>query len=129
MTSVEDRQMTSHLFDMAIATTHGYRDIRPRDLQGRLADVRIIDVREPSEFTGELGHIPGAELVPLGTVPAVASSWERSADLLIVCRSGGRSSRAAQQLLAMGFRRVMNLAGGMMAYNEAGLPIARAPGP
>jgi len=121
--------MTSHLFDAAMATAHGYRDIRPRDVQGRLAGVRIIDVREPAEFTGELGHIPGAELVPLGTVSAVASAWERGVDLLMVCRSGGRSSRAAQQLLTMGFRRVMNLVGGMMAYNEAGLPISRAPGP
>ena len=118
--------MTSTLFDSAKETAHGYRDIRPSELRGRPSDVRIIDVREPSEFVGELGHIPGAELVPLGTVAAVASSWPREEELLVVCRSGGRSARAAQQLLAMGFRRVINLAGGMMAYVDSGLPISCA---
>lgn len=118
--------MTRTLYDIATQNANGYRDLRPEALRERPKDVRIIDVREPSEFTGELGHIPGAELLPLGTVPAVVSTWNRDADLLVVCRSGGRSARAAQQLGAMGFRRVMNLVGGMLAYNEAKLPNARS---
>jgi rhodanese-related sulfurtransferase len=84
---------------------------------------RIIDVREPDEFTGELGHIPGAELVPLATVERTAAAWDRTAPLIVVCRSGGRSGRAAQALIRAGFHRVMNLAGGMLAYRAAGLPV------
>ncbi len=118
--------MTRTLYDTATQNARAYRDIYPDALRGRPVDVRIIDVREPSEFTGELGHIPGASLVPLGTVSTAASSWNRDADLLVVCRSGGRSARAAEQLCAMGFRRVMNLAGGMLAYNEANLPTSRS---
>lgn len=118
--------MTRSLFDAASETPQGYRELEPSQLPERIVGVRIIDVREPAEFTGELGHIPGAELVPLSTVSNASAGWARDADLLVVCRSGGRSSRAAQLLSALGFRRVINLFGGMMAYNEAGLPISRA---
>lgn len=86
---------------------------------------RVIDVREPSEFTGELGHIPGAELVPLATLPDAARDWPRDGELIIVCRSGGRSTNAAQQLTALGFEHVINMAGGMLAWNDAGLPCER----
>ncbi|HNN90922.1 MAG TPA: rhodanese-like domain-containing protein [Pseudomonadota bacterium] len=116
--------MTRPLYQSATENPLGYRDLEPQLLRSRAIDVRMIDVREPHEFTGELGHIPGAELVPLATVATAAAAWDRQADLLIVCRSGGRSGRAAQQLVALGFRRVMNLAGGMLAYNQAGLPNA-----
>jgi rhodanese-related sulfurtransferase len=88
--------------------------------------VRIIDVREPDEFTGDLGHIPGAELVPLATVERAAVTWDRNVAIVVVCRSGGRSGRAGQALVAAGFRRVMNMTGGMLAYRAAGLPVARS---
>jgi rhodanese-related sulfurtransferase len=58
--------------------------------------------------------------VPLGTHAAQAARWDRGADIVVVCRSGGRSARAAEALVAAGFRRVMNLAGGMLAYRAAG---------
>ena len=55
---------------------------------------------------------------------ARARTWNRDDELVIVCRSGARSARAAEALAAMGFRRVMNLTGGMLAYTAAGLPVA-----
>ena len=87
---------------------------------------RVIDVREPSEFTGELGHIEGAELVPLATLPEAARAWPRDTELVVVCRSGARSSRAAQVLKELGFERVVNMSGGMTAWNQAGLPVERS---
>ena len=83
---------------------------------------RLVDVREPAEFTGELGHVPGSELVPLGTVESAAASWDRDAPLAIICRSGGRSGKAALALAAKGFRRVASLRGGMLAWNALRLP-------
>ena len=50
--------------------------------------------------------------------------WDPAAPLVVVCRSGGRSSNAAAQLAAAGFTRVMNMAGGMLAYRAEGLPVA-----
>ena len=86
---------------------------------------RVIDVREPGEFAGELGPIEGAELVPLATLPEAARNWPRDAELVVVCRSGARSSRAAQVLKELGFEHVVNMSGGMTAWNAAGLPVAR----
>lgn len=117
--------MTSSLYTASTTTFGGYRDVQPKDLSPLPRSVRIIDVREPSEFTGELGHIPGAELVPLATLPAQAPGWPRDQEILVVCRSGGRSALGAGQLHKLGFTHVMNLAGGMMAYGATGLPVER----
>jgi sulfur dioxygenase len=85
---------------------------------------RVVDVRSAEEFKGELGHIKGAQLVPLDQVQAVTSFWERSQPLVTVCRSGGRSAAAAATLQDLGFAKVVSMAGGMMAWNNAGLPVA-----
>lgn len=86
---------------------------------------RVVDVRSACEFTGELGHVPGSELVPLSDISDEAEEWEREQPILLVCRSGARSMEAAKELARMGFRRLYNLVGGMLAYRAAGLPIAR----
>ena len=88
-------------------------------------ELHVVDVREPHELSGELGHIAGVDPVPLATLPARAGAWRKDDEVVLVCRSGGRSSRAAELLVAAGFRKVMNLAGGMLAYTAAGLPLAR----
>lgn len=86
---------------------------------------RLVDVREPAEFTGELGHIPGAELVPLGAVMAQAVSWDKEEPLVLVCKAGGRSANAAHALTQLGFSKVMNLVGGMMSWNAAGKTVEK----
>jgi rhodanese-related sulfurtransferase len=100
-----------------------YRDVSPAELVAALGRVRVVDVREPHELTGELGRIPGVESVPLASVATRAQAWRRDQPIALVCRSGGRSARAAQALVAAGFREVLNLAGGMIAYRAAGLPV------
>ncbi len=100
-------------------TPHPYQDIIPSRLNTLGPEVRRIDVREPDEYTGPLGHLPGAELVPLGTLEAASASWPREQPLLLICRSGGRSAKAAQALARSGFKHLYNLAGGMLAVREA----------
>jgi rhodanese-related sulfurtransferase len=85
----------------------------------------VIDVREPHEFVGELGHLPGALLVPIGTLPASAREWRKDEPVLMVCRSGARSARAAEILVEEGFESVLNLEGGMIAVNAKKLPVER----
>lgn len=113
------------LYDAALPTPDGYRDVSPAALHAARGTVRVVDVREPHELVGELGHIAGVERAPLATVAARASAWAKDEPIVLICRSGGRSSRAARLLVASGFRRVMNLAGGMLAYSAAGLPVER----
>lgn len=117
--------MTASLLQVSVAQPGGYRDVAPTDVMRLGFPGRVIDVREPHEFIGELGHMPRAELVPLATIDSAAKSWDRSQPLLLVCRSGGRSGRAAQLLASMGFQTLYNLAGGMIAYGSCGLPIER----
>jgi rhodanese-related sulfurtransferase len=103
----------------------GYRDISPLAALHHLGELRLIDVREPDEFVGPLGHVPGAELVPLSTIPTAAAGWERSERLLLICRSGGRSARAATTMAGIGFGNLFNLSGGMLAWEANALPRLR----
>jgi len=77
---------------------------------------RIIDVRTPEEFTGALGHIEGAELVPLTLLTERAVEWNKQKALLLVCHSGERSNKAYASLKDMGFHDITTLKGGMLAW-------------
>jgi glyoxylase-like metal-dependent hydrolase (beta-lactamase superfamily II)/rhodanese-related sulfurtransferase len=85
-------------------------------------EIQVVDVREPLEYTGELGHIPGARLVPLGALAGQAGSLDESVPIVTVCRSGGRSAQAVTILARAGFSKVANLAGGMLEWQARGLP-------
>ncbi len=87
----------------------------------------LLDVREPEEFVGELGHIEGSLLVPLDALerrlPKLAGYVDR--DVVVVCRAGARSATAGAILQRAGFTRVQNLGGGMLAWAAARLPVQR----
>lgn len=95
-------------------------EITPAEAQ-RLAaagEVHLLDVREPSEW--EAGHADGATHVPLGSLtPELAPAGK---PVIAICRSGGRSGQATQLLSAAGVD-ARNMAGGMNAWSEAGLPV------
>ncbi len=116
------------LLSRSDAQPGGYRDVSPLAALNHLGDVRLIDVREPDEFVGPLGHVPGAELVPLSTVVEAAAAWDREAPILLICRSGARSARAATALAGMGFPNLFNLVGGMIAWDANALPRLREVG-
>jgi rhodanese-related sulfurtransferase len=101
-----------------------FKEATPAQVAEVRGQVRLVDVREPAEYTGELSHIAEAELVPLATVLDAVADWDRKAPIVLVCRSGARSGRAAQALVSLGFEDVTNMVGGMIAWNEARLPVA-----
>ena len=84
---------------------------------------RIIDVREQNEW--DAGHIPGAELIPLGTVTAVAADKlpDKNERLVLHCAAGVRSAVAAYQLQQLGYTNVSSMAGGFSAWRELGLEV------
>lgn len=97
------------------AATEGISQLGVSELAARLDDgVRLVDVREPAEY--ERGHVPGAELVPLGRIAEAAADWDRSEPLLLICRSGNRSMVAARRLQDLGFTSLVNVQGGMLAW-------------
>jgi glyoxylase-like metal-dependent hydrolase (beta-lactamase superfamily II)/rhodanese-related sulfurtransferase len=91
-------------------------------LAAHRGEVRVVDVREHIEFCGPLGHIDGAELVPLATLERVAAGFDRARPVVTVCAFGTRSATAATLLGKLGFPRVASLHGGMVGWNEARLP-------
>lgn len=88
--------------------------------------IAVIDVRGPDEFAGPLGHIPSARNLPLGELPRRLQELASLADkpVILVCRTDRRSASAAALLDDAGFRDIVVLRGGMVRWNEAGLPVA-----
>ncbi len=96
-------------------------------------DQILIDVREPAEF--ETGHIPGSINIPRGVLefqvdahPAVANVSDpalshKDQPIVVVCRTGGRAAMSAVNLQRLGFSNVRSIAGGVIAWGEAGLPL------
>jgi len=123
----EGGPMQDPLFQESERNPQGFRDISPLAALPYLGAVRVVDVREPEEYVGPLGHLQNADLIPLATVSLALAEAPRSQPILVVCRSGGRSARAAAQLVEFGFQRVYNLMGGMLAWDANQLPVSRAP--
>lgn len=78
--------------------------------------VQLVDVREPDEFAQ--GSLPNAIHIPLGEIPARMDELDASKRTLVLCHAGGRSARAGEFLSQNGFSEVVNLAGGMSAWND-----------
>jgi len=85
--------------------------------------VQVLDVREPEEFSGPLGHIRGAITIPLGALAERAGELAHDRPIIAVCRSGGRSAQATVILREAGFNDTANLAGGMLRWRSEGHPV------
>jgi len=104
--------------DTSMASSDELGHMTPAELAAarqRGDDFDLIDVREPHEV--QIASIPGARLIPLGTIPTALDSLDRSRHIVVMCRSGKRSETAARQLLAAGFPRVTNLTGGILRWS------------
>ncbi len=102
----------------------GVSNVTPDDAQRRhAAGSLMIDVRERQEWN--TGHIPGAKHIPLGQLAQRAQELPKDRELLLICRSGNRSKVAAEMLQQAGFPQVHNVAGGMVVWQRAGLPVTR----
>jgi len=97
-------------------TFAGIWEVQPHWLEEHLHDVQIVDVREPDEFNGALGHVPGAMLIPLGMLLERKSALAPEKPVVVVCRSGARSAQATVLLGKAGFEKVANLSGGMLRW-------------
>ena len=111
---------------IAAQVRHLIKEVQADEVAGQLGSAtppRIVDVREQNEW--DAGHIPGAELIPLGTVPNVAAERLPKKDERIVlhCAAGVRSAVATYQLQQLGYTNVASMAGGFAAWREIGAPV------
>jgi rhodanese-related sulfurtransferase len=85
----------------------------------------LVDVREPNEFADV--RAPGAILLPMSVFIARVDELPADRPLLVICHVGGRSAAAAGYLARSGRADVVNVTGGMAAWERAGLPVRRGP--
>ena len=103
-------------------------NISPQELLNRFQNnerIRIIDVRTPAEF-GNL-HVRNAENIPLDCLDtaSLASNPGKDGFLYFICQSGGRSKKACDAMSTAGFNKIINIEGGTVACETAGLPVIR----
>lgn len=104
-------------------TFAGIWEVQPGWLEEHAGQVQVVDVREPDEFVGPLGHIEGAVLLPLGNLAKEISGLKKDIPIVTVCRSGARSAQATVILGKAGFAKVANLAGGMLRWRAQRYPV------
>ncbi len=97
-------------------------DVTPQEVLENSKSLTLIDVREVPEFTGELGHVAGSQLVVLSSIPEKLKTLPTEKSVVFICRSGGRSSQAASFAKANGLSEVFNMQGGMLLWNKLQLP-------
>ena len=76
--------------------------------------LKIVDVREPNEY--QINRIAGSELIPLGDIPKRYAELNPDEEIVVQCKSGGRSAKAADFLRSVGFKKVLNLRGGILDW-------------
>lgn len=86
-------------------------------------DVLLLDVREQSEY--DAGHIPGVTLIPMNDVPNRLAEIPTDKTVIVTCRSGNRSGQVTEYLRGQGFSNVYNMAGGIVEWQNAGLPVEK----
>jgi rhodanese-related sulfurtransferase len=103
------------------------REVGADELAAALASgARLIDVREPNEYVA--GHVPGAVLVPLGSVPDHVDAFRGDGPTYVICRSGARSMRACEHVSEHGIEAV-NVAGGTLAWIDSGRDVVEGDQP
>jgi adenylyltransferase/sulfurtransferase len=102
----------------AVSTSAGKpTEITALELKQRLDrgdKLTIVDVREPNEY--QINRIPGSVLIPLGEIPRRYAELDKDAELIMQCKTGARSARAADFLRTVGFNKVLNLKGGIIGW-------------
>lgn len=89
-------------------------------------NVFLLDVREPDEWAA--GHAPDAHHIPMMDVPARVAEIPADAEVVVVCRSGGRSGQVVGYLMNQGWDNLRNLDGGMRAWAAAGRDVVSEDG-
>ncbi|WP_374001526.1 rhodanese-like domain-containing protein [Bdellovibrio bacteriovorus] len=100
------------------------REITCEQVKDLKDQYRLIDVRTPEEYVGELGHIPGTELKTLGPeLMEFLKNLNLEEKVVFVCRSGARSGQTTLLSEELGFTQTYNMIGGMLRWNQLGYEI------
>jgi sulfur-carrier protein adenylyltransferase/sulfurtransferase len=105
--------------EVGVSTANNETETDVKELKRKIdakEDFFLLDVREPNEF--QIGRIPGSTLIPLGEVPQRVSEIPRDKEIVVHCKMGGRSAKAAAFLRQQGYKDVKNLKGGILDWSD-----------
>lgn len=111
--------MTLGQEETTVMNGNGLKEISAKELKSlidRKEKFTLVDVREPHEY--KIANIPGAKLIPLGEIAQRANELDSADNIVVHCRSGARSAKAIGTLQKMGFKRLQNLQGGILAWSK-----------
>ncbi len=105
------------LLVLRMIPTKGVKQITTADLKGYLSNnnIQFIDVRTPGEF--KANHIKQFKNIPLHLLEQKTADLSRDKDIVVICQSGMRSNKASKMLKKSGFNNIINVKGGMSAWN------------
>jgi glyoxylase-like metal-dependent hydrolase (beta-lactamase superfamily II)/rhodanese-related sulfurtransferase len=113
---------TAPAWGPVVRTYAGLPEIAPEWVARHRGQVHVLDVRPPAELSGELGHLAGAQLIPLDELRARVAEVPSDEPVVVMCQTGRRSAMAAAILEKAGRARVAYVAGGMVRWRDLGLP-------
>ncbi|GAC1385663.1 MAG: rhodanese-like domain-containing protein [Herpetosiphon sp.] len=116
------------MFTQMFTQTAAKTDLTPQELERRHAGgeaVVVLDVRQQDEYSQ--GHVKGSTLIPLDQLALRLDAVPRDRPVVVMCHAGNRSSVALGLLQRAGFTNVVNLQGGMLAWEQQRLPVERGP--
>lgn len=125
--SPEERMLRANWISSLERSPNGYPLLWPEFVARQGRSVRIVDVREPDELVGPLGHIPGADWIPRERATSLAERLDRDAKIVLVSRAGERSGPLARELEKRGMRFVASMIGGMVTWRSLGFVTSRDP--
>lgn len=118
--------ITKENLTLTPVVNNGIMEVSCENTLENINTARLIDVRRPDEYTGELGHTKNAELITLGEeLSHFLLNADKDQPIIFVCRSGMRSAKATAEAQEMGFKNVYNMMGGMIRWNELNLPLEK----
>ncbi|MGZ8219172.1 rhodanese-like domain-containing protein [Methylomagnum sp.] len=107
--------------DLVAAAKQIIREVNHAEATALLGNAPVLDVREPGEYAA--GRLPGAVNIPRGVLEFQIGNhpaFQRDADILVYCLSGGRSALAVEALQKLGYEKAVSLAGGYKSWQETG---------
>ncbi|MBL7962904.1 MAG: rhodanese-like domain-containing protein [Flavobacteriales bacterium] len=119
------RSLTTAAFLFAGLFALAQTPATPRAITLAKEGALVVDVREPNELTQVAFDAPNVVNIPLGDVAKRANEIPKDKPVVVVCRSGGRSTQAIEELQKLGYTNLVNLEGGLYAWQEAGMPVKK----
>jgi len=126
--TIQDSEMPTSSENASANTNNGkIQHVSPQQFNKLLLldEVQLVDVRTPDEYN--TGHINGAINIDVNqnNFKTKVNQLDKNKPVLVYCRSGKRSNNAAEMLKEMGFKRIVDLEGGILSWEEAKLPIKK----